>query len=649
MLSPRSGSCRAITAVLLAVLVLSSAAAAAGRGGGVLVSGSGRSLAASASVGLAELESARSSLASGAGPAQRGPASCGSPTGSSVRCELAIPATSPAAPFPYTWSNLTSSLTGAPSARVSTMAWDASDGYVLLFGGGTNTATFSDTWTYSNGTWANITGTVSGAPPPLVLTSMAFDPSTQAVILFGGEGVARHALAETWSYHAKAWSNLTGSAGVAPSPRIGGENMATDTTDNEIVLYGGNLTNPGFSDTWTFSDGKWKNVTAVAGLGSTVILPVLTNDPAEHGVLMFGILIYNATRDVYRSATYVYSGGVWKNLTATLSSEPPIPYLSTGAYLSGPGAVVAFIPVTVNSTGSPIFASTTWAFVGGAWVNLTASAGYPPYLGLFAATAVNAADDTIIGFGGEFNGGFADATWVFSEPPVVSAAAAGPTSIDAGMSVDLRGSVQGGVAPVSEGWSFSSGPASSSGGTDAPIFSSPGSVVATFTATDFLGRTASTSVAIVVAPALAASINVTPSSPTANAGTAFSADLTGGTAPFTFSWNFGDGSTASGPGVAHVYGSSGTYTVSLIVRDAAGKNASTSIKVAIGSSTAFSLTAGAGLGLLLGLIVLALIAVALAVLLFRKPRHPAGAPAPYVAPSASPPPPPPSGPPPPPT
>lgn len=66
---------------------------------------------------------------------------------------------------------------------------------------------------------------------------------------------------------------------------------------------------------------------------------------------------------------------------------------------------------------------------------------------------------------------------------------------------------------------------------------------------------------------LRASINNMPSHPSARQALAFYGSASGGNAPYTFTWNLGDGSTAIGPTVSHTYSQAGNYTISLVVTD----------------------------------------------------------------------------------
>ncbi len=47
----------------------------------------------------------------------------------------------------------------------------------------------------------------------------------------------------------------------------------------------------------------------------------------------------------------------------------------------------------------------------------------------------------------------------------------------------------------------------------------------------------------------------------------FTASASGGTAPYTFAWNFSDGTTGTGISIGHVYPTAGNHTVTLIITD----------------------------------------------------------------------------------
>jgi PKD repeat protein len=54
----------------------------------------------------------------------------------------------------------------------------------------------------------------------------------------------------------------------------------------------------------------------------------------------------------------------------------------------------------------------------------------------------------------------------------------------------------------------------------------------------------------------------------------FEADAEGGTEPYTYSWDFGDGQQATGQYIHHTYENPGTYTATVTVTDSAGQTAS---------------------------------------------------------------------------
>lgn len=56
-------------------------------------------------------------------------------------------------------------------------------------------------------------------------------------------------------------------------------------------------------------------------------------------------------------------------------------------------------------------------------------------------------------------------------------------------------------------------------------------------------------------------------------------DASGSRNGASFSWKFGDGKKGSGRKVTHKYGKPGSYSVTLVVRSAAGKTATVTHKV----------------------------------------------------------------------
>jgi hypothetical protein len=61
----------------------------------------------------------------------------------------------------------------------------------------------------------------------------------------------------------------------------------------------------------------------------------------------------------------------------------------------------------------------------------------------------------------------------------------------------------------------------------------------------------------------------------------FSLSLTGGSPPFTFSWNFGDGTTSTAANPTHVYLVPGSYTASVTVTDSRGRSAMSNLAIQV--------------------------------------------------------------------
>src|SRR3989441_2220056 len=293
----------------------------------------------------------------------------------------------------------TSIITPSPSLRASpSMVYDAADGYVILFGGTSQSYPnptfifFHDTWKFQAGVWTNIT--VSGGPTPRAAVSMAYDAADGYVVLFvgfapistSGAGQAFGLLHDTWKFSAGTWTNIT----VTPSPPARDSGAATyDAADNYLLLFGGvGGATGGLKDTWKFSSGVWTNITSSSG-PSARSAPSVAYDTADGYVVLFGGQTGSSS---FAGDTWKFQAGSWTNVT--MSSGPSPRFLTSMAYDATDGYVVLF----GGEAGISSLLGDTWKYQAGSWTNVTASGGPSPREG--TSMAYDTADGYVILFGG---------------------------------------------------------------------------------------------------------------------------------------------------------------------------------------------------------------------------------------------------------
>jgi PKD domain len=579
-------------------------------------------------LGVHQLASAISAIGDPQGPGHGAAISCSATSPLAASCSLGSATLRPSASGPA-WSNITAAVVPLPSPRFSTMVWDAADGYVLLYGAFALLSNHSeqqvkDTWTYLNGTWTNLTSEVTGGPPPEPIDpTMAYDPWTSQVVLFGGTSIASENLSLTWTYHARVWTNITPTAGTPPAPRWLPVFVA-DLASQQMILTGGEApaTDHGFDDTWLFTGTAWSNISGAVGSSPPDL--ALANgvyDPAESGILLVGT---NYAGPPYVADTFLFTGGAWHNLTSSEAGNVPALEVPAMGYVASTATVLAVASIeALPGTGGQAFYPVEWSFTAGNWTNITASNTVPASGS--AATLTTLPSGALLMFGGEDVG--TDLTqwmYAYSAGPSGIQVTASPSTVDAGTATNLSASFSGGLAPFHTTFEFGDGGSSTGTLSTSHAYATAGTETVQFNVTDLTGRTAtgSTTVTVNAAPSGLA-IHADPTSPTVGEAVNFTSTVTGGTPPYTGAWNFGDASTAVATEVAHPFTSTGTFSVHLVVTDADGKSVNATLELVVTAATSGSnSTSGSETYLILGLVLVAIVAIAVAVLVLRRRRPP---------------------------
>lgn len=157
------------------------------------------------------------------------------------------------------WTEITTS--GQPNAVYGmNMVYDDNSGVFFLFGGSDDTdATLAETWTFNptNDTWTQLSPTNS--PPARTYAQMVYTGSgtTTEIYLFGGNGTTTY-YNDVWRYNGSDWSQVT-TGGTSPTARTH-HAIAYDPTTDTILLFGGrDATGTLLADSWALdlSNDTW--------------------------------------------------------------------------------------------------------------------------------------------------------------------------------------------------------------------------------------------------------------------------------------------------------------------------------------------------------------------------------------------------------
>jgi hypothetical protein len=500
------------------------------------------------------------------------------------------------------------------------MSDDPADGYVVLF------ASNGGTWSFENGTWARLNPSVS--PSARGGEALFYDSIARGVILWGGSN------AQTWKYAAGDWTQLTSPT----SPPAGGPvGFGYDSAFGYGIVFG--PTGPPDNSTWTYADGNWTNMTSVLGRAppaatylsfaydSTDGYAVALDEVAYKGIpnetwilrdpLTLNVSASATVRDLGQNLTYdvTVQGGIRPYLVGFPSAPPGCAppsnvtnATSFGCTLNRSGSytlnvsvtdtvgasVYLLLPLAVNPDPSASIVAYPNPITVGIPIGLDAvvNGGTPPSSGHWTLSDGTVANGSVLNhtfaapgafratFSGSDAAGFAFAanvSIVVNAGLGVTATASGNVT-DVGIPIQLNASASGGTTPLSYSWNFGDG-ASAAVNATTHAFDAAGNFDPRVWVNDSVGAVMTAAVPVRVNPALMVNATANATSPALGSPVQFTALLAGGTGPYTYWWNFGDGGTNRNASASHVFGSLGVHTAIVEVNDSVG--GSRSLRIAV--------------------------------------------------------------------
>lgn len=447
------------------------------------------------------------------------------------------------------------------------MAYDSTDGYVLLYDG------YYGTWAYNGGRWTSL-----GTPPRYAqpgnepwLSSMSDDPANRGVVLFGGP------LNQTWFFSAGNWSNVTS----IPFPlERSGAAMAYDSVDGYVLMYGGDNSfgSSGssffnYADTWQFGSGNWTqlNPTTTPGLRGYASIAF---DPGLDAVILYGGWCHTAD-----------GGMIFLHDTWLWGSSPPIAsvVISPSASTSEVGVAINFTAIVVGGIAPFTY---SWSFGDGNTSFVPTPSHAYSRQGSYAVQVTVTAADGQQGIG---------AALIDVNAALSLQVTAQPNPTDPGIPVHFNASTLGGTSPILFSWLFGDGDSSTQ---SSPLhaFIHPGVYLTQVWANDSSRVSARFAVSVRVnAPLSVGILSVDPNPAVLGSPVNFSASVSGGTLPYHLSWMFGDGGLGGNlSNITHIFTTNGPFVATVQAVDGVGAVESANVSVTIQFNVSISASVGGG-------------------------------------------------------
>jgi hypothetical protein len=216
-----------------------------------------------------------------------------------------------------TWTQL-SPATSPPLTAQAMMAYDANSGQIVLFGGvndeGLNV--LGDTWTWNGTTWTQQTPVTS--PEARFSAAMAYDASSGQVVLFGG-GSNSNLLGDTWTLQQGpvnlGSANVCTAGATTPAPCSQTTTLAFDvaagTTISSIDILTQGAPNLDFKAATTQESNPCATQTYTSATTCTVTVTFAPEHPGQR----LGAVVLQDSADDPPATTYVFGTGQGPQIT----------------------------------------------------------------------------------------------------------------------------------------------------------------------------------------------------------------------------------------------------------------------------------------------------------------------------------------------
>lgn len=256
----------------------------------------------------------------------------------------------------------------APAPRVGhTAVYDSSSNRMIVFGGGEGRSSpcANDVWALENANgsggaaaWVELSPT-GNAPPARMQHGSVYDPSTNTMIVYGGQDCFHTVFSDVWVLSnangvsgTPTWRQLN-PAGGGPGAREITGGVTYDPTNNVLMVFGGVSDSSFLNDVWVLSNANgqggtptWTQLSPSGTLPTARVDHSTTYDPVTNSITLFGG--ENSTgallSDVWILSNANGLGGspAWRHVAIRSTYFPEARIIHTAVYNSSTNQMTVF-------------------------------------------------------------------------------------------------------------------------------------------------------------------------------------------------------------------------------------------------------------------------------------------------------------------